>query len=30
MEHEAVVLHRDRDYDRIATFAPLKVVTALS
>ncbi|MBI5418843.1 MAG: PIN domain-containing protein [Deltaproteobacteria bacterium] len=30
MEHEAVVLHRDRDYDRIATFAPLKVVTALA
>ena len=26
MENRAVVLHRDRDYGRIGTFAPLKVV----
>lgn len=30
MEHGAVVLHRDRDYERISEYAPLKTVSGPS
>jgi predicted nucleic acid-binding protein len=30
MEHDAAVLHRDRDYDRISAYAPLKTIAGPS
>lgn len=29
MEHGAIILHRDRDYERISDYAPLKTISGL-